>query len=224
MKKNIISFFLFCLLATIGCSNDDENLFNASEQDLTDFFSEEVVEALAILNFTINKGSNPPEFEGDFFASPMILVNSNVPTDNLGDEFVDLEFTFSNLNDDQNTIDFNGVSLLGEEVVEVFSGDGSSFISGNDNNFSVFSIIVGEVTATGSFFEFAYALSGTITDIGIEDLELAIIMLDDQGDPFNQLIENGEGRRFIDEDRLSEFATENRSLIQNILLKSILSK
>ena len=56
----------------------------------------------------------------------------------------------------------------------------------------------------------AYIHSGTMTDKGIKDLHRVIIMLDDGGDPLNDLMENGKGRLIRDSDGLSERITAKK--------------
>lgn len=205
MKKISQCLLVASFLFVFSCSEDDGNqAFQASEQELRDFFSDEVVEALEEVNFVINSGANPPSLEGVYFASPNRLTDSNIPNDGIGEEFPDLRIAFSNQDNDSNEIDFNGTSLEGGDPIESFFGAGSSFISGSENAFSVFSIIEGENLDTNARVEIAYAISGEITNDAIRDFEIAIIMLDDRGDPFNQFIENGQGRRLVDDDGTSE--------------------
>ncbi|WP_394973186.1 hypothetical protein [uncultured Croceitalea sp.] len=210
MKKILLLLSLFSI---ISCSNDDEQeaTFQGTEQEITQIFNEEVFETLRMLQFTINQGAEPPNLEGMFFASPFILTDTNIPEDQVGTRTSDFRFEFSNQDNATNTIDFSGASInfILNEVRETFSGAGSSFISGNNNDFSVFSIIEGQNEATGSILDLAYVLSGIISDEGILSLELAIIILDDRGDSFDIFIENGQGRKFIDEDGLSEAIDAN---------------
>lgn len=45
-----------------------------------------------------------------------------------------------------------------------------------------------------------YAISGTIAEGGITNAQYSLLMLDDDGDPDDILIENSEGRLFVDKD------------------------
>ena len=211
MNRNTIILFVLPLLICFSCSSDDEaakDAFAGTETDLTNFFSEEVVDALIDLDFTINEGGNPPNLQGTYFASPMILTDTNVPSDIIGSEFVDLQFTFFGQKNSDNTIDFEGETLFGSTVVERLSGIDSSFISGEGNDFSVFSIITGEIVNTGTVADVAYAISGTISNDGILDFEIAILILDDRGDPTNSIfLQNGQGRKFVDQDGISELSS-----------------
>lgn len=210
MKK---LFILLMVVVFAACQNDDgPPAFEGSQADLTDLFNEEVVEALTTLNFTINQGNNPPNLEGTFLMTPLISTDSNVPGDAIGAQFFDQRYTFLNQNNSTNTIDFMGQQLEPDgRVQSVLNGDGS-FISGTDNAFSIFLTITNEDLDTGGRASVAYCISGTIMEDGIRDIELAIIVLDDFGDEFNQFIEIGQGRRFIDTDGFSPRTTNEAAL------------
>ena len=230
MKKIItnISVLSFLILSCCSSGGDDNDIFQGSERDLTEFFSDEVVQTLNELQFTVNQGSNPPNLEGMFFASPLILSATNVPSDAVGTRFIDFRFEFSNQDNATNTINFNAESLLVNIVIESFFGDGSSFISGSNDSFSVFSVIEAEVSSSEEFVDLAYILSGNTSEEGVLNLEFAIVMLDNRGNPSGLLIENGQGRSFVDEDGLSERLIENTDLGENGVvlrqeLRSILS-
>jgi len=208
MKKIIIAFSLFIF----SCSSTDESedIFQGSEADLTDLFSEDVITILEELDFTINEGANPPNLEGTFFATPYILIESNRPSDNIGTRFYDQEYTFLNQNFEDNSIDFIGEQKSDRdgEVRSILNGEGS-FISGDGNRFSIFLLVEQERIDSGSRSQTAFAISGEITTAGIVDFEQTLIMLDNFGNPFNEYIENGQGRRFVDDDGLSELITNS---------------
>lgn len=196
---------LLLIVLSIGCNKEDEDQrFDGSAASLEDLFSEEVVQALEDLNFTVNQGVNPPSLEGTFFISPVILTDTNVETDVIGARFFDQRYTFFNQDNGQNTIDFDGVQLtLSGVVASELEGTGS-FISGNDDSFSIFLVVDNENVSSGAMAQIAYAITGAITTSGIVNFEIAIIMLDNMGNPTAEFIENGKGRRFIDEDGLSD--------------------
>lgn len=221
--KKLSTLLLILLLVACSSNDDSDEIFSGTENDLVEFFSEEVVAALVEFDFTVNEGGNPPDLQGTFYASPMILTNTNVPTDIIGSQFVDLQFTFFGQDINANSIDFEGETLLGKTIIERLSGIDSSFISGEGNNFSVFSVITGEIINTGAIADVAYAISGTIAENGILDFEIAILILDDRGDPTNSIfLENGQGRKFVDQDGLSELNTSINTSGFSIRNKAIL--
>ncbi len=209
MKKQLLSYCIIVLLFSCSSDDDENNAFDGSRSSLEDLFSEEVVETLNELNFTINTGTNPPNLEGTFFVTRFILTDSNRPEDQIGNRFLDQEYTFLNQNFEDNTIDFEGEQKNGidGEATSFLDGTGS-FISGDDNRFSIFLLVDQVRVNSGSRSQNAFAISGEITESGIINFEQSFIMLDNFGNPFNEYIENGQGRRFIDEDRFSEKITE----------------
>ena len=183
---------------------------------MEDLFSEEVVQALNDLQFNINEGTDPPGLEGTYFVSELILIASNREGDEIGTRFLDQEYTFFNQNFEDNTIDFDGEQKFGPEGEPTSFLDGSgSFISGKGNRFSIFLLVDQERADTGSRSQNAFAMSGEITTDGIVDFEQTSIMLDNFGNPYNEYIENGEGRRFIDQDGFSELITNTVSKLKN---------
>ena len=209
MKKITVFLFAITALTYTSCSkNDDEDAFDGSQASLEDLFSQEVVEALNELEFKINQGVNPPNLEGTFYVSPFILTNSNVPQDNIGSRFADQRYTFLNQDNETNTIDFEGVQINNGLEFSELDGRGS-FISGSGNSFSIFLVVEQERTESGTITQSAFAISGSISNEGIVEFEQSLIMLDNFGDPLNEYIENGQGRRFIDEDQLAEIVSNN---------------
>ncbi|MBR9916079.1 MAG: hypothetical protein GYB32_14905 [Algicola sp.] len=199
MKKTILVFAMLALV--LSCSSDDDNgedignQFDGSLESVEDFFSPDLVQALQDLGFIINTGNNPPNIEGVFFSSPFILEASSVPGDFIGQTFADYTSEFFNQNNQALTLDFNGMG--GTQTDEGFG----SFVSGDGNLFSVY---LKNTTRIGNFdAETAIAISGRITQDGIEDFKYATLMLDDGGDPEGVYIENNTGRLLYDSDEFS---------------------
>ena len=199
MKKTILLFTMLALV--FSCSSDDDSLedagnqFDGSLESVEDFFTPDLVNALVDLGFIINTGGNPPNLEGVFYASPLVLQASSVPNDIIGQTFNPYTMTFSNQNLETLMVDF-----FGDQNVQVDEGFGS-FVSGNGNAFSVY---LKTTTTIGNFdAESAIALSGVMTQDGIEDFQVAFLMLDDNGDPEGVYIENNTGRLLYDSDLFS---------------------
>lgn len=198
MKKLKI-LALIAAIVTIGCSKGDNDGFDGSLRSIENFYTPELVHAMDSLGFIINTGNKPPEIEGFYDFSPVILQASSVPSDILNSTFLDYEITFSNQNNGKLTIDY-----YGDQGIQTDNGDGS-FISGKDNTFSVFLIVSSEINSHPA--DSAIALSGKITDEGIEGIQLAFFMLDNKGNPGGNIIHNNTGRIFYDSDGLSEKIT-----------------
>lgn len=198
MKNKTPSILLILCIAVCvtNCKKDDDDGFDGSRRSIEDFFNPELVEALEDLGIDINTGNTPPNIEGTFFASPLILKVSTVPTDIIGTQFYDIAFTFSNQNNQELTIDFLGVSVIETDV-----GNGS-FISGEGNKFSIF--LKTESTIGNYPAESAITISGTFTTDGINELHMAYLMLDNKGNIEEVYIDNNQGRLLYDSDSISE--------------------
>jgi hypothetical protein len=200
--KKLIPILLLSLvmpLCITGCSKDndsDDSGFDGSIEDIRDFYNDELVDALIDLGFDINTGNNPPNIEGSYLFSPVTLQASSVQGDDVGDTFYDYTLTFSNQNNDDLTVDYHG-----DQTIQVDVGDGS-FIAGENNNFSVFLISSSSYDGVPEEADTAIALSGTFTETGIENLQMAFLMMDNKG--YNSvLIPNNKGRIVYDPDLLS---------------------
>ena len=182
-----------------SCKKDkgeNDTGFDGSLNDIENFYNSDVVDALIDLGLDINTGANPPNIEGLFNATPFILQASSVDGDSPGSQFPDLSMIFSNQDNESLTIDFNGAN-----GPESYDGDGS-FISGEGDSFSVFLTV--DVTLNGNVAETTFAISGSIAEGGLGDIQVALIMIDDGGDPDGAFIENNTGRLLYDSDGFSE--------------------
>ncbi len=161
-------------------------------------YSESQIAAIESIGLQLNLGSNPPNVEGTFSFEPQLLQASTVPNEanEIGDTFDGLEFTFSNQDNEDLTLDFSA-SETSTNVVAT-----SSFISGSGNAFTVY--LVAEVTLDGHTFESTETYSGVVSDGGILNLQRALFVIDDRGDPNDAIIANDSGRLFIDQDGFSE--------------------
>jgi hypothetical protein len=207
--------FLFVLLALTlsftSCSKDDDgddSEFDGSIDAIENFYTPELLDALNDLGFVINTGNNPPIMDGTYLTNPNLLENSNIPNDNIGSTYVDLQLKFFNQNNQNLTLEFEG--LENTTVIESVQ----SFISGSGDDFSVFLKV--ESTRGGHTCIVAYAFTGTLTEEGLINYQNALVMLDDKGDPLNDLIENNTGRLFIDGDGLcTDITPDSRIFISN---------
>ena len=199
--KNYTTILLVLLTLTFSCSKDDDKSptpvqqFDGSEEAIENFFSAEVLDAMDELGFPVNEGTAPPIINGEYLISPLEAIASNIDGDLIGKIYSDANVTFSNQSNETMTVD----------VVEIQGGSNSvaeqSFISGSANSFSVFVKLAN--TGNGHTRILAVAYSGFLSESGIQNFQSVLIMLDDKGDPNNDLIENGQGRLFKDSDEIS---------------------
>ncbi|HZH69836.1 MAG TPA: hypothetical protein VFD80_05250 [Flavobacteriaceae bacterium] len=196
--KNI-KFLLICSLVLLisSCSSDDDSGgFDGSTGDIKDFVTPELYDIMTELGLVIHTGNTPPLLEGGYYMSPCILSATNIETDNIGAAYASQTFYLSNMNADNLTIDYAGGGGSQQD-------DGSgSFISGSGNDFSIFLTITSEIS--GYEADTVFVLSGTETNDGFVDFQLAVFMKDNNGNPGGVFIEDGKGRIFIDGDELVE--------------------
>jgi len=133
--------------------------------------------------------------------SPVVLSDTTVPgegADDIGRAFSSAFLTFSDQDNEALTLNLLRSADVGNEA----EGAGS-FISGSGNNFTVF-FRTDVVEPSGHIYEATETYSGTVTPIGIIDLEVAFFVIDDGGDPAGDIIPVDTGRLLSDSDLVSE--------------------
>ncbi|QAA82274.1 hypothetical protein EI546_11330 [Aequorivita sp. H23M31] len=199
MKKSLSLLMILSLVLFVSCSKDDDNKageFDGSQDSVAEFLGADLLETLLDLGLIINTGNTPPNIAGEFLMAPVILQKSNVQGDYPGMSFPDYQMKFMNqigLN-----VDFSGFHTTG---VQRDIGDGS-FISGSGKGFTVF--LITETDISGYKADTAMVISGTMTEDGIKDVQFALFMKDNHGNPGGVFIDNQKGRIIIDGDGLCE--------------------
>ncbi len=197
-----IKFTLLALVSLLVCSckSDDDGLvgFDGSLRSIEDFYSPELLDALENLGFQINPGNTPPNLQGSFIFSPLRLENSSVPTDSPGDLFNDYLATFKNQNNSNLTIDYNGKHSGFSQQDE---GNGA-FISGENDTFSMFLKTTSQID-NSVLTETTIAISGKVVETGLENVQMAVMMLDNKGNPDGVYIPDNTGRLLYDTDKFS---------------------
>ena len=203
MKKSFyLTALVLTLTLTVACEEENDPVIPKIEQngltrEINDLVPQSILDEMERLGMPINRGAKPPLVEGRFFVSPLILLSSNRPGDVPGYRFADYITTFFGQDNDELTI-----MLDYENGDESGSGLGS-FIVGEGRKFSVF-VAINAVQSGGTPAKLVNVFSGYLANGGIEDLYVANFMIDDNGDPQNVWIENGEGRVAYDQDGFSE--------------------
>jgi len=195
--KRYLSFTFIIVFLFIGCSKDDdgvEEIFDGSTHSIIEFIGNDIYYEMVDLGLKIHPGNNPPNIEGKYLMSPSILENSNIPSDVNGRQFGDLLLEF--LNQKGLEIQYTG------EQSNISSVGKGSFISGSGENFSVFLHVIATKPNQPNEMEEILVFSGRIAPEGIYDIQCALFMIENNGN--TGVIENGQGRIFIDEDGLAE--------------------
>jgi len=195
MKKLLLLFAVITLI--YGCDEDDQsNPLDGSLQSVGVFLTQDVLNSFQGLDFEIYTGKTPPNIEGTFELSPFEVFSSDVPTDEVGLTIADYYPTFSNQNNMELTLDY-----MGEGGPQTDIGI-DAYIIGSGQQFTAMIKMVSEIA--GLPVDTGVAFSGTMGNDGINDIKVAFFMIDDKGDPFDvYVVENGQGRVFIDGDGFS---------------------
>lgn len=206
MKKRL--FFSLAIIAafSIGFTASDEDLIEKdnpqTEEETVDEripsvipedLREQVEEYIEVYD-----GVTPPNVEGAYFMNPEILVKSTLSYDTPGSTFLSEYMNFTNQDMENNTIDMTRVQGGG---IEWMKGSGA-FISGYDNNFTIYFNMAGEVNSVP--VTEAIVVSGVKKDGGIGNLSWAFILKEKGNDPNGHVVPVGTIRSFIDSDGMSE--------------------
>jgi len=198
--KHLLKFsvLLIALSVFVGCNKDDDSSNEDDDEDIAqlveNFVTPELLQSLTDLGYDFNDGQDTPDIAGTFLFSTTVLSATNIESDFApGSLFNDVTMAISNLNPEARTFDFiltENNSISGETQ--------ASFYSGNGNEFSAYVRSRADIGNARPII--LYAISGTIAEGGITNAQYSLLMLDDDGDPDDILIENSEGRLFVDKD------------------------
>lgn len=192
-------------------SREQERLTQVIPDELRDQFDDYV---------PIYDGSNPPNVEGSYFMDPEILIGSTLSYDSYGKSFSSEYMKFSDQDMKVNTINMIRVQGI-PSVVEWMKGSGA-FISGSDNNFTIYFDMEGE--SYGIPVKEAVVVSGTKVDGGIEKLSWGFILKEKGDDPNNHVVPVGTFRIFTDKDGMSpsvEWPYEGKYMVRKSKVQEI---
>jgi hypothetical protein len=204
-KTRLFLLVLWCPVILAGCDKDKDEepdgQFTGTIQSIEEFLTPELADIMTELGMEFKTGNTPPSIEGEYLVES-ILDATNIPSDVLGSSFIDAVLTFEEQDNKNLSVKFSY-----DQTVE--SGEGiGALIAGNDNLFTVLLKVTG--ASHNSPTETAMAISGRLVPQGIEDLQWAVFMLENYG--ATNVIENGQGRIFVDSDNLAERIMANGRL------------
>tara|TARA_R100001369_G_C3306103_1_gene166544 strand:- start:277 stop:939 length:663 start_codon:yes stop_codon:yes gene_type:complete len=218
MKKSYLYITLFIsLLGLSSCDVDSEASFledgedlgfTGTEDDIIDFLTEDAYQGLLDLGITVNTGDTPPNVVGSYLISPNVLKATNIPNDGYepGDAFFDKRISLFSQNDDDLSIQYTGAQIDPDGNTTSTETGTESYITGSGNNFTI--IVRTSGTSPGSSGPVSLtngiAISGTIDQDGIIDVEFGLIIIEKTGDIDDEFIDEGEGRLFEDFDGFSD--------------------
>ncbi len=161
------------------------------------------------LNMKIHKGNTPPLINGNFSINPQMVKKSTFTDSWEGKNVATSTFNFINQNNKKLSIDIknttNYLASFGKGI-ESFSAP-NAYIGGSDNYFTIAFTTNGEIRHGFQVSRYTnlVVISGEVDKdttskvIGIRQFQYATIMLDDNGDRFNQLIPVGQARLYVDD-------------------------
>jgi hypothetical protein len=161
------------IMSFVSCEKDEE-----LTKDVHDLIPDKILETAKELGLEIHGGKNPPNIEGSYFASPVILVSTTSDNDyaSPGDSFNDGNFMFS----EQNNIDLTVLSYIEEISYGSDSGVGS-LITGKGQEFTVFIRIMEMYSEITYFF-----VSGKIENGRIRSFQFLLLNENFQGRLFSK--------------------------------------
>lgn len=218
MKRSLLFFATILLISslTISCKKDDPN--DGFSDEIKKIVPSEVITAMRKQGMNIYEGKTPPQIEGIYLMSENILTGSSLEADDIGKAYADYNYQF--YEQDESTlsvkVNFKGYDSDGD-LIDQASGMGS-FISGNDNTFTVFTEENG-VTDDGDTYTYLSIYSGEYTDTGVKNFQNAFYMKE-KNDPNNNLVEVGTTRVFTDSDAISEKQSSLRVSAEKALRKT----
>lgn len=196
MKKlNIYNPVLLFLVASVffSCSTEGDEGFDGSRASIDDILGPQIADKIEGMGFEFHTGDNPPDVTGKFYADYLEILESDVPSDEPGNGIWPQTFEFYN----QSGL---SVQYSGSGGSQVDEGSGA-FLSGNNNEFTA--ILTLESTNQGYTAQSAYLITGTMTEEGILDYQVAATNLGDDA-PDGVFIPEGATRVIHDTDDLAE--------------------
>jgi len=202
MKKHVLIIAAIAVAAMAGCKKD-ENPPAVDEKGLTadihKIIPEKYLEEMVKSGFVVHGGNTPPQIEGVYLANPLELVANRTSSSKIAEHW-DMYVTYYAQNNKNLTIkaDYRMDGDKGEMTV---SGQGG-FIVGKDNKFTIFIDCTRE--QGGYKAKTVEVFSGEIAAGGISNYQWGVLMVEDNGDPLNIWIGNGEFYLKKDKDGFSE--------------------
>ncbi len=207
MKKILYLLVIgFSLLQSCSKKKDKTSDTSGLSQDIQNFVPQTVIDSMRAWGLTINEGKVPPMINGIYDLSKNYCIFDNSGNDQAETYFADYRFRFRDQDNDKLTIslDFKNTTGYGTDSA---SGKGS-FISGNGNDFTVFTENKG--ISDGIHYEDISFYSGTITSTGIKNFQMGRYLKSKDPDPDHKLVDVGTSRIFEDDDGFSDKITTYR--------------
>lgn len=175
-----------------GSSSDLPATEDIVNKKIENIIPRQYLDTLARLGLTANKGINPPNVEGLYFVRPHLLDAGNVPGDEPGRRFPDVELRLSAQRNPDFSIVFTGSNFVSKSDTSM-----ATVIAGQGNDFTVYAKL--KATDGDAYAIFGIVISGTRIGETLRDLRIGVINIDDRHGG-GRFIRQGQGRVGYDAD------------------------
>lgn len=222
------ALLLACALIIGACKKDkkDDNtptgpLGPNYPQILNTIVTPAIIDTLKKQGMVINDGTTPPAINGIFLFSPAYCTFDNSGANRKGSYFDDYKLQFKDQNTSQYTVNFSYKDVSNGN--DNASDDNATYISGQNNLFTVFSQAKG--TAQGIKYTALDVISGQAQGTAMKNLVWSHYLVSKDGDAGNLLlVPAGTTRMFTDKDGSSDSQTTFDLLpkqIQSTIVKAL---
>lgn len=218
--KLIIMISLLISVLFFQCKKSDDDNIDPAPVTIQDIIPQALIDSLRVKGLAINEGQTPPDIQGIFNQSPVVLTaRANSSDYPIGKLFADYRFQFYEQNTNSNSIKINYKSLPNSDAAR---GQGA-YVIGSEDLFTIFSENKGE--DKGISYVSVTVISGEITVTGIRNMQLSFFIKSKGSDPGNTLLQVGEARILTDGNRFSEKVSNYRMAgsVMTLLAKPTLS-
>lgn len=202
MKKNQCVFLICMAVVLTSCLENGNKTFVLPDvvyaTPIEDVIPAELLEDIEGY-MSIYKGKTPPDIEGVYLVNPDELVYTSDGVFQPGRIFADDLFKFSSQNSATNIVTYASKQANSEQSSEKVS------VSGTKENFTAYFIATG--TSNDIYVKTSTVISGAKTSAGIQNYQMAFIMLEKGADPNGKLMDVNEFRIFKDGNGLASNST-----------------
>ncbi len=201
IKKSCLLMMVLAGLLFMGCDDD-----SGSSGGRSDYISDEYLDDLEDAGLSVYDGEDPPDVTAAYSGGSSRAASSgkvyyanelDCTFDDNGDYPQNLTYYLNPYNQDGNDVNFqytNGYD----------TADGSAYIGGYDDFFSIITEMDGEYSGTGISYTASLVFSAEFTASGMKDLELGFVLTSKKGDDYDAyLVPVGTRRIYIEQDAMA---------------------
>lgn len=193
MKRMKIWLFLgCCMIVTCSINCEDSGALN------TIALSEDEIQWLEQAGLKLNEGDTPPNIEGSYSLNSLKIVYDDLDLDYPVDDYT---YSFGEQNGQDVMMSYSGPNA--DDSAQNIPGS----VFGSGDCFSVLVNVDG--TSNGCKYDMPQIVSGCLTEKGIVDFQLGIVMGAKSGTNCDDMLEEKHRRIIEEEDNLAERDMDN---------------